>query len=201
MIVIGLTGSIAMGKTTIAKQFARCGAAVLDSDAVVHKLLDENGAAVAEVGRLFPAARKGNAIDRRVLGQEVFGRPEKLRKLEATLHPLVRKAQDDFIRKAAAHKKDIVVLDIPLLFETEGEKRCDYTVLVLSPAFLQKQRALARPHMTEEKLKHILARQMRNSEKIKRADFVVFTGIGKYNSLKMVKRIINLVKGNKNGAH
>lgn len=195
MIILGLTGSIAMGKTTVAKQFETCGVPISNSDAIVYALLSENGEAVEAVSRLFPAARKSNHIDRKLLGAEVFGDTTKMKQLEAILHPLVRKAEDKFIRQARVRGDKIVVLDIPLLFETHREKRCDYTVVVTAPYFLQKHRALTRRHMTEARFNSILALQMKNSEKIKRADFVVFTGLGRYNSLKMVKEILAKVTG------
>lgn len=194
MIILGLTGGIATGKSVIAQQFANYGAAVCDSDALVHRLLAKNGAAVEAVSKAFPGTRKGDAIDRKVLGQQVFGNAEKLKRLEAILHPLVRKSQDEFIKRARIRKTRVVVLDIPLLFETQGEKRCDYTVVASAPKFVQRTRALSRPGMTEEKLANILARQMPEYEKRKRADFVVFTGIGKYTSLKMVQGILHLLK-------
>jgi dephospho-CoA kinase len=198
MIIIGLTGSIAMGKTTVGRQFAKCGAAVCDSDSIVHKLLDKNGTAVEAVGKAFPHTLKGNRIDRKALGKEVFGDEEKLRQLEAILHPLVHKAQDEFIRRARTHRKSVIVLDIPLLFETKGEDRCDYTVVVSAPEFLQKNRVLKRG-ISHERFKYILERQMKSHEKRKRADFIVFTGIGKYNSLKAVRQIMKLVKEKENG--
>ncbi len=191
--VIGLTGSIAMGKTTIARQFAACGAAVCDSDAIVHRLLGSRGEAVEEVGRCFPATRRDGRIDRALLGKEVFVDAAKLRQLEAILHPLVRKHQDRFIRRAHMRGKRVVVLDIPLLFETQGEKRCDCTVVASAPYFLQRMRALGRMHMTETKFRQVLSRQMKNSEKLRRADFVVQTGLVKYNSLRKVKNILRKV--------
>jgi dephospho-CoA kinase len=194
MIIIGLTGGIAMGKTTVAKQFAQCGVAVCDSDHIVHQLLGVGGDAVESVGKLFPNALQNNHIDRKVLAKEVFGNDTKLHALEAIIHPLVRKHQDAFIVQSRLQKKSIVLLDIPLLFETQGEARCDYTVTVSTPTFLQRQRALKRPQMTAEKLGHILARQMPHSEKRKRADFIVFTGLGKHHSLKMVQCILNTIK-------
>jgi len=190
MIVIGLTGSIGMGKSTVAKQFRACGAAVCDSDAIVHRLLAPKGAAAAEISRLFPGTVKSGVIDRKLLGKEVFGNNAKLRKLEAALHPLVHEAQDRFIRRARAYSKKVVVLDIPLLFETGGEERCDATVVATAPAALQRQRVFRRTHMTEEKFAQILSRQMKDSEKRRRADFIVHTGQGKSASLKEVRRII-----------
>jgi dephospho-CoA kinase len=190
MIVIGLTGSIGTGKSTIARQFARLGAATLDSDKVVHALLAKGGEAVEEVARLFPAARVNGAIDRKLLGREVFGKPVKLKLLESVIHPLVRKAQDEFIRKSRRAVRRFVVLDIPLLFETEGEKRCDYVVVTDASPFLQRQRVLARPGMTEEKFTAVVAAQMPAFQKRRRADFVICTGLGRYVSQKEVKRIL-----------
>lgn len=187
MIILGLTGSIAMGKTTVAGQFETCGVPVCNSDTLVHSLLGENGEAVKAVGTLFPSARKGSHIDRKILGQEVFNNNIRMKQLEAILHPLVRQHEEKFIRQARIHGKKLVVLDIPLLFETHRQTRCDYTVVVTAPRFLQKQRALTRPHMTEERFKTILDLQMKNSEKLKRADFVIYTGLGKHMSLNMVK--------------
>jgi dephospho-CoA kinase len=196
MIIIGLTGSIGMGKSTLAKQFANCGAAVCDSDAVVHRLLGNGGKAVEKVGKLFAGAQKGNAIDRAAVAKEVFANPAKLKQLEAILHPLVRDEQERFIRKARIRKKKIAVLDIPLLFETKGEERCDVTLVASAPAFLQRRRVFMRPQMTEEKFARILAQQMKDSEKRKRADFVVRTGLGKYASLTQVKHILYRVTKN-----
>ena len=189
MIILGLTGSIAMGKSTVARQFAGSGVAVCDSDRVVHGLLGRKGAAVAQVAEIFPGSLEGEAINRALLAKEVFGMSGKLKQLEAILHPLVRKAQDRFIRRARIQGKWLVVLDIPLLFETNAEQRCDYTVVVFAPAFLQKRRVLRRHLMTEEKLARILARQFPTYEKIKRADFIVPTGLGRYESLRMVRQI------------
>jgi dephospho-CoA kinase len=190
MIVIGLTGSISMGKSVAARQFTLCGADVCDSDRLVHRLLGKGGAAVEKVGALFPGALAGEAINRAALGREVFGDPGRLKQLEAILHPMVRRLQEQFLTKARIHRRRVVVLDIPLLFETRAEKRCDCTVVATAPAFLQRQRALRRPGMTREKLARILAQQMPDAQKRKRADFIIFTGIGKYNSLRMVKRIL-----------
>jgi dephospho-CoA kinase len=190
MIVIGLTGSIGTGKSTVTKQFAKCGAATLDSDHVVHALLGPGGEAVAPVTALFPGAHETGRINRRKLGREVFGNDSMLRRLEAILHPLVRQAQDRFIGKALLEGRRFVVLDIPLLFETQGEKRCDVTVVTDAPLFIQQARVLRRPGMTREKFERILARQMPAHEKRRRADFIVTTGLGKYASLVQVKQIL-----------
>lgn len=190
MIVIGLTGSIGTGKSTATKQFARFGALTLNSDTVVHELLAPGGEAVAEVAALFPATLEWGRINHQLLGAEVFGNAEKRKALEAIIHPLVRKRQDGFLCKARLKGARLAVLDIPLLFETGGEKRCDATVVTLAPAFIQKRRVFARPNMNERKFRHILAAQMPDAQKKKRADFIVRTGLGKAHSLKEVKKIL-----------
>ena len=189
-IIIGLTGGIGMGKSTIAKQFSYCNISVCDSDKIVHELLNKNGKAVEKVAKLFPEALKNKQIDRKILGQIVFSDKSRLKQLEGILHPLVRQEQEKFIKSARKSRKRIVVLDIPLLFETDSYKRCDYKIVVSTPAFLQKQRVLKRGNMTEAKFNHIIACQMPDSKKRKLADFVIYSGIGKNNSLKMVKKII-----------
>ena len=194
MIILGLTGSIAMGKSTVARQFQRLGAAICDSDRIVHHLLAAKGEAVSEIARHFPQSLKHNAIDRKVLSKLVFGNPGKLRLLECILHPIVRKKQQYFIRQARKKGKELIVMDIPLLFETDSHRRCDYTVVVSSPAFIQRQRVMQRPGMTQEKLRNILARQMPDAQKRKRADFIIHTGLGKYASLKQVKQILRRIR-------
>lgn len=177
--VIGLTGSIGMGKSTVARMFARLGVPVCDSDILVHKLLATGGAAVERVALRFPATRSENGIDRTALGKEVFGNPQALKELEAILHPLVRSGQQRFIRKQAELGRKAVVLDIPLLFETSAEKRCDKVVVVHAPEFIQRQRVLIRPGMTREKFERILTRQLPTRIKCKKADLVIDTGLGK----------------------
>jgi dephospho-CoA kinase len=190
-IILGLTGSIAMGKSTLAGQFRQLGVPVCDSDALVHRLLARGGRAVEKVALLFPAAYADNAIDRAALGREVFGDSVKLKALESILHPMVRAEQEAFIRLARRRGKRVVVLDIPLLFETGAQGRCDHTVLATAPSFLQRQRALARPRMTIERFEEILARQIPDVKKRLRADWIVFTGLGKYASLCDVRYILN----------
>ena len=191
--VLGLTGSIAMGKTTVAGQFKALGVPALDSDKVVHALFAADPEVHAFVKNVFPQALKNKTIDRAEIGRQVFASPEKLAQLEAVLHPKVREAQEAFIRAQKAQGKNLVLLDIPLLFETHGERRCDYTVTVSAPAFLQRQRALKRDGMSEQKLKRILARQMPDAEKRRRADFVVHTGLGKAHSLRQALDIIRKI--------
>lgn len=172
MITVGLTGSIATGKTEVAKLFAAAGIPVFDSDAEVHALYA--GKAAAELlGRTFPGVVVDGRIDRQRLGQAVLGSPEDLKKLESLIHPLVRKRQEDFIAHWQKQRASIVVLDIPLLFETGREKELDYVIVVSADEGIQRERVLARPGMTEEKLASILTRQMPDAEKRRRADFVI----------------------------
>lgn len=193
MYILGLTGSIGMGKSTAAADFKRLGVPVHDADATVHGLLGPGGAAVEAVGALFPGIVKDGAVDRQALGARVFGNDDALKKLENVLHPLVREAEYRFLNLWMGHKAPLVVLDIPLLFETHGEERCDGVAVVTAPAFLQRQRVMARPGMTEEKFKAILAKQMPDKVKRASADFIIQTGLGRYHSLKTIKAIIKSV--------
>jgi dephospho-CoA kinase len=180
MIVIGLTGSIGMGKSTAANMMREMGVPVHDSDAVVHELLAPGGAGVAAVAARFPGAidRKTKGIDRKALGAAVFGNDTERRALEAILHPLVQQSQAAFIRTQKRMGRAMVVLDIPLLFETGAEQRVDKVIVVSAPYEIQRQRVLARPGMTEEQFQKRLASQMGDAEKCRRADYVVQTGIG-----------------------
>lgn len=189
-VVIGLTGSIGMGKTLVTGQFAALGAYTCNADEFVHRLLAEGGAAVAEVGAQFPGVVADGAVDRKSLGKIVFGDAVKLKQLEAILHPLVKKWEDEFVARAKADGAEVIVMDIPLLFETGGEKRCDKTVVVSAPGWVQRKRVMARPNMTQEKFARILASQMPDEEKRQRADFVVQAGFGKAYSFWQVKRIM-----------
>jgi len=196
MFVLGLTGSIAMGKSTAAGMFRRLGCLVHDADAVVHRLLGSHGAAVAAVAQLFPdVAGTNGGVDRQKLGALVFADTQALKKLEAVLHPLVRRAEDAFLRQARSRRARLVVLDIPLLFETGAEARCHATALVTAPAFVQRARALARPGMTPEKFAGIRARQMSEAEKRERAGWVLPTGLGKRFTLKRIQALIGVIKG------
>ena len=179
MRILGLTGSIGMGKSTAAAMFRRDGIAVHDADAVVHDLLRRGGAAVPAVEAAFPGVVRDGAVDRRALGAQVFGDPAALRRLEAILHPLVRRRLRRFLRQAGRRGDALVVLDIPLLFETGGERFCDGVAVVSAPRLLQRQRVLARPGMTPEKFAAILAAQMPDGAKRRRADWVVPTGLGR----------------------
>jgi dephospho-CoA kinase len=173
MFVLGLTGSVGMGKSTTAAFFAEAGVPVYDSDAVVHLLYE--GEAVEAIEQAFPGTIMGRKVDRDALAAKVLGNPAALKRLEDIVHPMVQAAERRFLAQAQAQGKNLAVLDIPLLFETGGEKRVDAVLVVSAPPEIQRKRVLARPGMTPEKLDAILARQIPDSEKRKRADFVVDT--------------------------
>jgi len=193
MMIIGLTGSIGMGKSTLAKQFESLGAKIICADNVAHTLMAKGGAAVGAIDNAFPGAVKSGAVDRKSLGEMVFHDKAKLAKLEAILHPLIQETEDRFAEKHMRLGAKIVVMDIPLLFETGGEERCDLTVLASAPHFLQAQRVLIRMHMTEAKFKSILAKQMPDREKRARADFIISTGLGKAHSFRQVKTLMRML--------
>lgn len=176
MQVIGLTGSIGMGKSTTADFFAEEGVPVHDADAVVHRLYAGEAASLIEAA--FPGTTSEGRVDRDKLGQRVLGDAAALRRLEAIVHPLVRREEEHFLADAAASGAAVAVLDIPLLFETGGDERCDAVVVVSAPAEVQRERALKRPGMTEEKFLALLGKQMPNEEKLARADFIVDTSQG-----------------------
>jgi dephospho-CoA kinase len=192
--ILGLTGSIGMGKSTAAAMLRRLGVPVFDSDAAVHRLLGKGGAAVAKVRDAFPDVVKNGAVDRQALGAKVFADPAALTQLEAIVHPLVRREEGKFLRAAARRREPLVVLDIPLLFESHGEGRCDATVLVTAPRAVQEARVLGRAGMTRAKLAGIRARQMPEREKRKRADYVVLTSLGKRHTLEALRRIVHAVR-------
>ncbi len=175
MIVIGLTGSIGMGKSTVAKMFAEEGAAVFDSDAAVHLLYAPGGAAVAPVETAFPGVTEGGGINREALAARVVGDEAAIKRLEAIVHPLVGQAQARFLQANRNAGARWVVLDIPLLFEGERVRAVDKIVVVSAPAGVQRARVLARPGMMPEKFEAILARQVPDAEKRARADFVIDT--------------------------
>jgi dephospho-CoA kinase len=176
MIVLGLTGSVGMGKSATAKMFADEGAPVFDADAAVHRLYE--GEATPLIAVAFPGTVSAGRVDRERLSQAVVGNSEAFARLEAIIHPLVRKAREKFLADAKAEGAKVAVLDIPLLFETGGEREVDKIVVVSAPHVVQKERVLARPGMTEAKFSAIVAKQMPDSEKKKRADFVIDTSRG-----------------------
>lgn len=200
MVILGLTGSIAMGKSTAAAALRRLGVPVYEADRVVHSLLGKGGAAVGPVARAFPGVVHNGQVDRQALGALVFDDKAALARLERIVHPLVRKKQERFLRRQAAHRVPLVALDIPLLLESGGAIRCDAIVVVTAPAFLQAQRALTRPGMTRERLAGILAQQMPDREKRFRADFVVMTGLGKRHGLRRLAHIVKVMRGRR-GRH
>jgi dephospho-CoA kinase len=176
MIKIGLTGSIGMGKSTVLQMFADLGAAVWDADDAVHRLYAKGAPGAKAVGAMFPEAIRDGAVDRRALAGIVLGDAEALQALEEMIHPLVGADREGFMNAAAHAGADAAVLDIPLLFENGTEKFFDATVVVSAPADIQRQRVLARPGMTEEKFKAILALQTPDAQKRQRADYVIDTG-------------------------
>src|SRR3990167_8888282 len=190
MLILGLTGSIGMGKSTTAAMFEAEGVPVYASDAAVHALYAAGGAAVAPVEAAFPGVLTDGAIDRAKLSAKVVGNPEALAKLEAIVHPLVGADRIGFFQKAQAEGRDIVVLDVPLLFETGGEKSVHKVVVVSAPPEAQRARVLARPEMTPEKLEAILARQTPDAEKRARADFVIDTGQGVEHARQQVRDLL-----------
>ena len=191
MFVIGLTGSIAMGKTTTARLFAEEGVPVHDADATVHKLYA--GEATGLIEAAFPGSTKNGTVDRVKLGQQVTNDPPALRRLEEIVHPLVRNAERKFLREAEIAGATIVVLDVPLLFETGGDVRCDAVVVVSAPSNTQRQRALERAGMTEQKLAAIMAKQIPDDEKRQRADFIVDTSQGFEHARAQVREILKTV--------
>lgn len=195
MIVLGLTGSIGMGKSTTAAILRRLGCPVLDSDAVVHGLYARGGAAVAPVGAAFPGVVRDGAVDRPALSARLMADPAGFKRLEAIVHPLVRAENARFLRRAQRAGADVAVLDIPLLFETGGRARCDAVVVVSAPAFVQRARVLARPGMTAAKFRSILARQMPDAQKRRLADFIVPTGLGLGHSLRCLRGVLARVRG------
>ncbi|WP_120498276.1 dephospho-CoA kinase [Kiloniella sp. EL199] len=196
MHVLGLTGSIGMGKSTAAKMFQRLKVPVHDADAVVHQLMAKNGAAVKEISRFFPGIETNNGIDRKKLGDAVFGQPEKLKRLEAILHPLVRQRMHRFIDRYARQRRELVVLDIPLLFETGGDRFCDSVLVVSCPKYIQDQRVLLRKGMTAKKYQGILKKQMSDMEKRARADFVIRSNQGRRYSFQQVQQIVEKLGSN-----
>jgi dephospho-CoA kinase len=194
MIVLGLTGSIAMGKSTAALTFRSFGLPVFDADAAVHRLLGPGGAGVGPVREAFPDCASGRAIDREELGRRVFGDPAALVRLEAILHPLVRAEQARFLARCRARGERLAVLDIPLLYETGGERGVDAVAVVSAPAFLQARRVLRRPGMTPARLAAIRARQLPDRAKRRRADFVIPTGLERRGAVRAVAAIIDQLR-------
>ena len=190
MIIVGLTGSIGMGKSTTSAMFQAEGVPVYDADAAVHALYAKGGAAVAPVEAVFPGVVVDGAIDRAKLSAQVVGKPEALKRLEAVVHPLVGESRKVFFEAAAAVNAPLVILDIPLLFETGGERNVAAVIVVSAPEAVQRERVMARADMTAEKLDAILARQLPDAEKRARADIVIDTSKGLDSAREQVRAAI-----------
>lgn len=191
MIVLGLTGSIGMGKSAAAATLRRLGVPLFDADATVHRLLEPGGAAVGPVDAVFPGVRnEAGGIDRQRLGPKVFADRAALRRLEGILHPMVRRAEKQFVARARARRDPLVVLDIPLLFESGGDERVDFVLVVSAPLRLQRERVMRRRGMSEDRLAEILRAQMPDREKRRRADFVVATALGRGATFRRLKAIV-----------
>jgi dephospho-CoA kinase len=195
VIILGLTGSIGMGKSTAAKMLRRLRVPLYDADAEVHRLLAPGGGAVRAVEAAFPGVcNEAGGIDRQKLGRRVFGDPPALRRLEAILHPRVRAVERRIVASARVRGEKLVVLDIPLLFEIGGEKRCDYVLVVSAPARLQRERVMRRPGMTEQRFADILRAQVPDAAKRRRADFVVPTALGKGATYRRLQAIVRKLR-------
>lgn len=190
MIILGLTGSIGMGKTETARMFRELGVPVYDADQAVHELYAEGGAAVAPVEAAFPGVTVDGAISREKLSQRVINDKVAFKRLEEITHPLVRADQQQFMDRVVADGTPLVVLDIPLLFEGGGNRRCDFVAVVSAPEPVQRERVMARPGMTAAKLDAILARQTSDAEKRAQADFVIETDRGLEDAARQVHEIV-----------
>ncbi|MFC1459015.1 dephospho-CoA kinase [Microvirga arabica] len=195
--VLGLTGSIGMGKSATADLFRQLGVPVHDADATVHRLY--RGRAAPLIEKAFPGTVADGTVDRAKLGAAVLNSPERLKELEAIVHPLVREEEEDFLARVSA--LPIAVLDIPLLFETGGDRRCDATLVVTAPASVQRERVLARPGMTAEKFSAILAKQMPDADKRARAHFLVDTSRGFASAEAQVRSIVVCLAGRPGRRH
>jgi dephospho-CoA kinase len=195
VIVLGLTGSIAMGKSNAAAALRRLGVPLFDADSEVHRLLAPGGAAVPRVEAAFPGVRdEAGGIDRRLLGRLVFGDTAALRRLEGILHPMVRAAEQRVVAHARTRRAPLVVLDIPLLFESGSVERCDLVLVVSAPLRLQRERVLRRPGMDAGRYAEIMRAQMPDREKRRRADFVVMTALDRGTTFRRLKAIVRQLR-------
>jgi dephospho-CoA kinase len=194
MKIIGLTGGIGMGKSTAANTFRRLRVPVFDADAEVHAMQGRGGRAVGPIGAAFPGSVRDGKVDREALRRAVLGNPAAMGRLERIVHPLVRNAERRFLAAARRRAEPMVVLDIPLLFETKGAGRCDLVVVVTAPAAVQRWRVLRRPGMTPDRLAYILSRQMPDGEKRRRADRVVHTGLSRHQAQRAIRAIVREVR-------
>jgi dephospho-CoA kinase len=194
MILVGLTGSIGMGKSTTAEMFARAGAPVYDADAEVRRLYAPGGAAVAPVEAAFPGVTVAGAVDRAELAERVLGDPAALARLNGIVWPLMGVSRAQFLSRAEAAGADFAIMDIPLLLETGGERNVDVVVVVSAPEAVQRRRVLGRPGMTQEKFDAILAAQMPDQDKRARADFVIDTSLGLNSAKSQVAAVITALR-------
>ena len=195
MVILGLTGSIGAGKTATAAMFSARGVPVHDADSAVHRLYDVGGAAVEKITAAFPGVEVNGHIDRELLSARVLADVAALRRLEEIVHPLVRKREEAFLAAARARHARLVVLEIPLLFETGAEKRCDVVAVASAPLAVRRERVQARPGMTEEKFSSLLAQQTSDEEKRRRAHFVIETAHGFEAAEKQIEDIIRALAG------
>ncbi|HSD93651.1 MAG TPA: dephospho-CoA kinase [Methyloceanibacter sp.] len=193
MLVIGLTGGIGMGKSAAAERFASHGIPVFNADLCVHQLYE--GAAVAAIEAAFSGVTRGGKVDRKLLSETLANSAERLRQLEAIVHPLVVAAEIEFLRAQEKEGAKLAVLEIPLLFETGAEKRVDVTVVLSAPEAVQRERVLARPGMTADKLEHLLARQLSDAERRARADYVVDSGLPLADMHAELDRLLESLRG------
>ncbi len=194
MFVLGLTGSIGMGKSETAKMFRRLGVPVYDADAAVHALQAPGGAALPAIEAAFPGVVRDGVLDRTALRDRVVGDPAALRRLEGIIHPLVGRRQRAFLAGAARRRTPLVLVDVPLLFETNGEARCDAAAVVSAPYPIQRARVLARPNMDARTFARILGQQVPDGIKRQRADFVIPSGLGRRHALSCARRIAKLCR-------
>lgn len=197
MIVLGLTGSIGMGKSTTANMFRGFDCPVFDADAAVHDLYAKGGKAVPLIKAVFPDAIKDGAVDRSVLGQHMRADPLNLTVLESFIHPMVSELRTEFFKEAEERGADVVVLDVPLLFETGGDKLVDKVAVVTAPEYVQRERVMARPGMTKALFAALLSRQIPDRDKRIRADYLIFTDQGLPFAREQVQKILQELRGTK----
>jgi dephospho-CoA kinase len=193
MIILGLTGGIGMGKSTAAAAFRRAHLPVFDADAEVHRMQARGGRAIRAIGAAFPGTVRDGEVDRAALRRAVLGQPEALAKLEGIIHPMVREEEKAFVARARRRGARAVVLDIPLLLETDGDRRVDRIVVVSAPRDVQMHRIRGRRRMSNADIEAVIARQMPDAEKRRRADVVIPTGLSRHASLKALHRLITEV--------
>lgn len=193
MIILGLTGGMGMGKSTAAAAFRRAHIPVFDADAAVHQLQARGGRAVRAIESAFPGTVRDGAVDRAALREAVLGKPDALARLEHILHPMVEEEERAFVARARRRGERVVVLDIPLLFETGGDRRVDRVIVVSAPRAVQMHRIRARRRMSNADIAAVIARQMSDREKRRRADIVIQTGLSRHKSLQALSRVIREV--------